>query len=65
MRRHTASGRPIVERKNGICGATRFERPNLLKIFALKEERCSAGLIQSRARQHKRAMNMWLNPLAG
>jgi len=65
MRRHTAPGRRIVERKNGICGATRFERANLLKIFALKEEGGSVGLIQSRACQHKRAMNVRSNPLMG
>jgi hypothetical protein len=65
MRGHTAPGRHIVKRKNGICGAARLERANLLKVFALKEQRGSAGLIQSRARQHKRAMNMWLNPLMG
>jgi hypothetical protein len=65
MRGHTVLGRRIVKRKNGICGAARFERANLLKIFALKEEGASASLIQSRARQHKRSMNMWSNPLVG
>jgi len=47
MRGHTTPGRRLVEGKNGICGAARFERANLLEIFALKEERGSAGLIQS------------------
>jgi hypothetical protein len=65
VRGHTAPGRCIVKRKNGICRAARFERANLLKIFALKEEGGSAGLIQSRTRQHKRSMNMWSNPLMG
>jgi hypothetical protein len=38
MRRHTTTGCRIVERKDGICRATRFKCANLLKIFALKEE---------------------------
>jgi hypothetical protein len=37
MRGHTAPGRRIVKRKNGICRSTCLERANLLKIFALKE----------------------------
>ena len=37
MRGHAAPGYRIIERKNGICRATRLERANLLEIFALKE----------------------------
>jgi hypothetical protein len=65
MRRHTTPGRRIVERKNGICRATRFERAGLLKILALKEERGAARFIQSRAREHKSAMDMRPDPLVG
>jgi hypothetical protein len=65
MRRHTTAGRCIVERKNGVCRPARFERANLLKILALKEKRGAACFIQARARQHKRAMDIWPNPLVG
>jgi hypothetical protein len=63
MCRHTASRGCIVERKDGVSSTTRFECTNLLKILALKKERGPARLIQSRAREHKRAMNMRPNPL--
>jgi hypothetical protein len=63
MCRHTASRGCVVERKNGICRATRFESTNLLKILALKKERGPARFFQSRAREHKCAMNMRPNPL--
>jgi hypothetical protein len=65
MRRHTAPRGCLVERKDGICRATRFEGPNLLKILALKKKRGAACLVQPRASQHKRAMNMRPNPLVG
>src|SRR4029434_7045931 len=65
MRRHTTPGRRIVERKNGVCRATRFECTNLLEVLAVKKKRSSACLIQSRASQHKRAMDMRPNPLTG
>ena len=65
MRCHTTAGRRVVERKHGIGRATCFKCANLLKVFALKEEGGFAGLIQSRARQYNRAMNVWLNSLVG
>jgi hypothetical protein len=65
MRRHTALRGCIVERKDSICSTTRFECTNLLKILALKEERSFACLIQPRASQHKRAMDIRPNPLMG
>jgi hypothetical protein len=58
MRRHTTLGGCVVERKNGIGRATRFERANFLKIFALKKEGGSACFIQSRAREDTSAMDM-------
>jgi hypothetical protein len=65
MRRYTAPRGCLVERKHGICRATRFERANLLKILALKEKRGAARFIQARACQHKRAMDIRPNPLVG
>jgi hypothetical protein len=65
MRRHTALRGCIVERKDGVRSTTRFECTNLLEILALKKKRGSACLIQPRASQHKRVMDMRPNPLVG
>ena len=62
MRRHTAARRCIIERKNGVRSATRFECTDLLEVLALKKERGAGRLIQPRAGQHWRAMNVWPNP---
>jgi hypothetical protein len=35
---YTAPRGCVVERKDGICRATRFKCANLLKVFALKEK---------------------------
>jgi len=63
MRRHTALRSRIIQGKNGVGRAARLERANLLKILALKKQRRRARLIQSRARQHRRPMNVRPNPL--
>ena len=62
MRRHTAPRGYIIERKNGVRSPTRFERTNLLEVLALKKERGAVCLIQPRASQDWRAMNVWSNP---
>jgi hypothetical protein len=62
MRSHTAPGGRIIQRKDSVRSTARFERANLLKVFALKKDRGSACLIQPRTRQNKSAMNMWLDP---
>src|SRR5438046_9088754 len=63
MRRHAAPSRCIIEQKNGISRTARFERADLLKIFALKKQRCAGRVVQSRADQHRRPMNVRTNPL--
>jgi len=62
MRCHTASRSFVSKRKNRIGRTSRFERTDLLKIFALKKQGRSARVIQPRIRQHGRAMNVWSNP---
>jgi hypothetical protein len=63
MRRHAASRRRVVERKDRVCRATRLKRADLLKILALKKQRCPGRGIQPRARHHRRAMNVRANSL--
>ena len=63
MRRHAAPSRCIIEQKNGISRTARFERADLLKIFALKKQRRVGRIVQSRADQHRRPMNVRTNPL--
>ncbi len=63
MRRDTASRNFIIKRKNGISCTACLERADLLEIFTLKKQRRAAGLVDSRARQDRRAMNMRPNPL--
>jgi hypothetical protein len=50
MRCHTASSSFVIKRKNGICCTSCLEGTDLLKIFALEEERCPACIIQPRIR---------------
>src|SRR5438105_11263049 len=63
MRCHAVSTGRITERKDCIRCSACFERTNLLKIFALEKQRRPARLVQSRARQHWRAMDVCTNPL--
>jgi hypothetical protein len=65
MSRHAASRDCIIKRKDGIRRAARFKRADFLKIFAFKEQRCSARPIQARASQHRRPMDVRPNPLMG
>jgi hypothetical protein len=62
MRRHAASSRFIIKRKNSISCTARFEGTDLLKIFALKKQGRLARVIQPRIRQDRCAMNVWANP---
>ena len=63
MRRHPASRGRVVKRKDRVRRASRLEGTDLLKVFALKKQRRSARHIQSRARQHERAIDVGTNPL--
>ena len=63
MRCHSVPRGRIVERKDRISRPARLEGANLLKIFALKKQRCPARLIQPQARQHRRAIDVRANPL--
>src|SRR2546423_3713268 len=63
MRRHAAPRCFIVERKNRVCRAARFERTDLLEVFALKEQRRAAGGIKPLAGENRRAMNVRTNPI--
>src|SRR6266480_1624497 len=65
MRCDTASRGDIVQRKYCVGRAARFERTDLLKIFAFKEQSRGRGtrLVQSLACQHWGAMNVRTNPL--
>jgi hypothetical protein len=63
MCRHAASRRRVIERKDRVRCATRFECANFLKIFAFKEEGSAALLIQARTSQDRCAVNVRSNPL--
>src|SRR5260370_42658153 len=63
MRRHTTLCCHIVQREDCVSGAACLKRADLLEIFTLKKQRRAAGLVESRARQDRRAMNMRPNPL--
>ena len=63
MRCHAALRSFIIKRENGVRCTSRLESADLLKIFAFKKQRRSAGVIQPRIRQGGRAMNVWANPL--
>jgi hypothetical protein len=63
MRRHPASRRRVVERKDRIGRAARLECTDFLKILAFKKERRPARHIQLRARQHWRTLDAGTNPL--
>jgi hypothetical protein len=62
MRRDAAQRGHVIERKDRVCRAARFERANLLKIFALEKQRRAARIIQSRACQHRRIIDVQANP---
>jgi hypothetical protein len=63
MRRHAASRRFIIKRKNSISRTSRLEGTDLLKILAFKKQGRPARVIQPRIHQHGRPMNIWANPL--
>jgi hypothetical protein len=63
MRRHAVSRGHVVKRKDRVCRATRLEGTDLLKILALKKQRCPTRRIQPRACQHRRALDIGTNPL--
>jgi len=63
MRCHGASRSCIVKGKDGVSRAAGLERADFLKILALKKQRRPAHLIQSRTRQHRRAIDVRANPL--
>jgi hypothetical protein len=61
MRRYATLCRRVVERKNSVGRAARFERADLLKIFTLKKQRCAARLIQPGTLQHRRTLDVPAN----
>ena len=63
MRRYTALRARLIERKDRVCCAARFERADLLKIFTFKKHRRPTRLVESLAGQHRRAMNVCTNLL--
>jgi hypothetical protein len=63
VRRDAAQRGHVIERKDRVCRAARLERANLLKIFALEKQRRAARIIQSRACQHRRIIDVQANPL--
>ena len=67
MRCDTAPRGDIVQRKYCVGRAARFERTDLLKIFAFKEQSRGRGTrsIQTRASQHRCPMDVRPNPLMG
>lgn len=62
MRSHSALRGCIAETKDRISRAPRLERADLLKILTLEKQRRVTRFIESRARQHRRALNIWTNP---
>ena len=62
MRRDPAFRSRVIECENGVGRATRLERPDFLKIFALKKQRRARCLIQARARQHRRPRDVRPDP---
>lgn len=62
MRCHTALRSRIIKRENGVGRAARLECADLLKIFALKEQRGTTRLIQPRTRQHWRPRDVRPDP---
>jgi hypothetical protein len=63
VRRHAASRGRVVESKDRVCRATRFECADFLKILAFKKQRCPVCRIQPRACQNRRALDVATNPL--
>src|SRR5262245_7106374 len=63
MRRHAALCGCTIKCEDGIGRAARFERADLLKIFALEKQLRAARLIQSLTSQHWRPLDVGPNPL--
>ena len=63
MRCHTTARCPFIEHKHRVRGATGFERADFLKILTFKKQRHPVRFIQSRARHHRRSIDVRANPL--
>ncbi len=65
MRADAALGLFVAQREDRVARAAKFERANLLEIFALEIHLRADALIEAFARQHRRAMRVGFDSFRG